>query len=164
MISCTQAVSFYLGHNTVRERFWMSHPRHVLWLASRHYPAILISERGSSSFSGSEDCSGLNMAWVPNKAVFLAPFAQFGSSTVMVMVSSLNTYIEAFFASMSTASWYAWTSAYFPEWDSYSSSSRLWSDWSSVASFYPPDDIVAQFNCCFVHCSVIFWCRCHYEW
>ena len=50
----------------------MSHTIHVLRLEIQPYPERLRSERGSSCFKGSEDCSGLNMAWMTNKAKFLA--------------------------------------------------------------------------------------------
>ena len=41
MVSCTQAVSFYLGKNALRERFWMYHPIHVLCPERQLSPAIL---------------------------------------------------------------------------------------------------------------------------
>ena len=72
MVSCTQAVFISLGNNTLRDRFWMSHPRHVLSSASQTSPKILRSERGSSLFSVSGEFSGLNMVWMTNKAAFLA--------------------------------------------------------------------------------------------
>ena len=72
LMSCTQDVYFYLGKNNLRYRVWMSHPSHVLRLEIQLYPERLRSERGSSCFKGSEDCSGLNMAWMTNKAKFLA--------------------------------------------------------------------------------------------
>ena len=71
MMSCTQAVYFSLGINTLRERVLMSQPRYVVCLASRPSPASLWSERGSLCFSVYEDCSGLNIVCMTNKAAFL---------------------------------------------------------------------------------------------
>ena len=67
---------------------------------------------GSSSFSGLEDCSGLNMVWMINKADFLVRSAHLGSSMVMVMISLIDPSIEASFASIPTDIWYACTSRY----------------------------------------------------
>ena len=86
LMSCNQYVSFYLGKNTLVEQVWIYQPRHVLSLASQHSTVRLRSERGSSSFSSSEDCSGLNMVWMTNKDVFLARSTHFGSQLVMVMM------------------------------------------------------------------------------
>ena len=83
----TQDVYFSLGRNTHRERVWISHPRKVLHPESWLSPASLRSDRGSSRFSGSEDCSGLNMVWMANKDAFLVLSNQHGLSMVMVMVS-----------------------------------------------------------------------------
>ena len=73
------------------------------------------------------------MTWTTNKAAFLVRSTHFGSSMVMVVISSMNPSIESSFASMSTVSWSAWTNGYCPRWHYNSSSSFLWGDCSSVA-------------------------------
>ena len=103
-MSCTQDVSFSLGRNNLRERVWMSQPRHVLCLSSWNSPASMRSERGSSRFISSKYCSGLNMVWMTNKAKVLVCYTKFESSMVMVMMSSMNPSIQAYFDLMSTAS------------------------------------------------------------
>ena len=50
------------------------------------------------------------MVFITNKAVFFARFTQNGSAMVVVMMSSINPSIDAFVASIFTASWYALTS------------------------------------------------------
>ena len=80
LMSCTQDVSFSLGRNNLRQQVWMSHPTHVLCLSSLPSPASLHSERGSSHFSGSGECSSLNIVWMINNADFLARSSQFESS------------------------------------------------------------------------------------
>ena len=70
LMYCAQAVSFHLGNNILIERFWMYQPRHVLHSASQPSPESFLSERGSSLFRGSKDCSGLNMVQMTNKAKF----------------------------------------------------------------------------------------------
>ena len=52
---------------------------------------------------------------------------------VIVIMSSMNSSIEAYFASKSTDSWSAWNSGSCPGCYSSSMSIFLWSDWSSVA-------------------------------
>ena len=64
----------------------------------------------------------------------MARSTQLGSSMVTEMMSSTNLPIEAFFASMSTASLPAWTSGSCTGWYSSSLSSCTWGDWSYVAS------------------------------
>ena len=64
----------------------MSHTIQVLCLSSQTSPARLWSERGKYRFSGFEDCSGINMVWMTNKAEFLTRSTQFGLSMVTVMV------------------------------------------------------------------------------
>ena len=99
LISCTQALYFPLGMNNRREQVHMSQPRQVLRSASCPYPTRLWSERGSSCFRGSYGYSGLNMVCMTNNAKFLMHFTQTGSSMVMMMMSSMNPYIDASFAS-----------------------------------------------------------------
>ena len=112
----------------------MLQTRHVLHSTNQPFTDSLRSERGSSCFSGSEDCSGLNMVWFTNNAEFLVHSNQIGSSMVMGMILLMNPYVEASLYFMSTAGMYACTSGSDPVWY-YSSLSRyLWGDWSSVAS------------------------------
>ena len=110
MMSCNHAISFYLIINTNRERVWMYQPIKFLRLARWTSTARVRSERGSSRFRGSLGCSGLNMVWMTNKSAFLARYTQHGSSMVMVMMSSMNSYIKASFSLIFTASWSALTS------------------------------------------------------
>ena len=79
LMSYNQDVSFSIGSNTRRERVWISHKKQVL--RSAGWPSLmsLWSERGSSRFSGSYGCSGLNMVWTTNKATFLALSTQYES-------------------------------------------------------------------------------------
>ena len=98
LMPCTQAVSLSCGMNTRTEPVWMSQPRHVLRLASWTSPTSLRSERGSYHFRGFLGCQGLNMVWMINKAAFSAHSTQCGLPMVMVMMSSMNTSIEASFA------------------------------------------------------------------
>ena len=67
------------------------------------------------------------------KAEVLARSTKFGSSVVMVMISSINPSIEASFALVSTSSSYAWTSGSCNGWYYSSLISCLWGDWSSIA-------------------------------
>ena len=50
------------------------------------------------------------MVWMVNKAVFLAHSTQHGSSVVMVMMSSMNPFIEPSFASIIISSFSSLTS------------------------------------------------------
>ena len=90
----------------------MSHPIKVLHLESCPYPDSLRIDRGSSRFNSSEECSGLNMVWMTNKATFLARSTQNRSSMVMAMMSLMNPSIEASFDYIFNASWSAWTIGY----------------------------------------------------
>ena len=74
----------------------MSCTQHILHSSSRPYPDILWSEKGSSRFSNSKECSSLNMVFMTNKDDFLARSNQLGSSMVMIIMSSTNPYIGAF--------------------------------------------------------------------
>ena len=47
------------------------------------------------------------MVWMINKYAFLARSTQCGLSMVMVMMTSMNSFIEAYFSSIFTASWSA---------------------------------------------------------
>ena len=134
MMSCNHAISFYLIINTNRERVWMYQPIKFLRLARWTSTARVRSERGSSRFRGSLGCSGLNMVWMTNKSAFLARYTQHGSSMVMVMMSSMNSYIKASFSLIFTASWSALTSE--SEACIYSSLGRkfLWGNWRFVTS------------------------------
>ena len=81
----------------------MSHPRHVLCLAGCTSPASFLKESLLSRFRGSDGCSGLNSVWMTNIAALFARSIQYSSSTVMVMMSSMNTSIDASVDLMSTA-------------------------------------------------------------
>ena len=81
----------------------MSHPRHVLCLASCPSPANFLKESGSSLFRGSDGCSDRKSVWMTNRAAFFARSIQCLSSTVMVIILSMNTPIDASVAVMSTA-------------------------------------------------------------
>ena len=93
LMSCTQAVTFSLGTDTLREQVCMSHPIHVFCLSSWPSLGSFWSEGGSSCFSIYEDCSGLNRVWMTNKDAFLVRSLQIGSSMTTVMMSSVNPYI-----------------------------------------------------------------------
>ena len=85
----------------------MSHPRHVLRLSSCSSPVSFLTESGLSSFRGSNGCSGWKSVWISNRAALLAQSIQCLSSTVMVMMSSMNTSIDVSEDVMSTAKRYA---------------------------------------------------------
>ena len=110
LIYFTRAVYFSLGSNTRRKPIWMSQPRQVLCFASWPSPASFWSEKRSYHFRVSLECSSLNMVWMTNKAAFFARSTQHQSSMVMVMISSMNIYAEASFASIFTSSCSALTS------------------------------------------------------
>ena len=81
----------------------MSHSRHVLCSSSFTYPASFLKKSGSSCFRGSDGCSGRNSVWMTNSAALFAHSIQFLSSTVIVMMSSMNPSIDAYMAVVSTA-------------------------------------------------------------
>ena len=82
----------------------MSHPIQTLGLSSGTSPESFHSERVSYCFVGLWVCSGLNMVWMTNMALFLTRSTQHGSSRVMVMISFMNPSIEASFDSIFTSS------------------------------------------------------------
>ena len=142
----------------------MSQPRHVFHLASRLSPDSLRVERGSSRFSSSEDCSGLNMVWMTKKSTFLAHSTQIGSSVVVVVImvmSLINSYIESSFASVSTTSVPAWTIGSGSGW--YSSSLIIF-PWGDLEFYSIPlpvlEEIISQVDSRFIYCSVIRQCGC----
>ena len=81
----------------------MSHPRHVLCSAIYPSPASFLKDSGSSHLRGSDGCSGRNSVWMTNRAALFARSIQCFSSTVMVMMSLMNTSIDSSVAVMSTA-------------------------------------------------------------
>ena len=102
-MSLTQDVCFSSVRNTLREWVFMSHPRHVLWLVSCPSPISFLKESGSSHFRGYDGCSGRNSVWMTNRAALFALSIQCYSLTIMVMMSSMNPYIDEYVAVMSTA-------------------------------------------------------------
>ena len=81
----------------------MSQPRHVFCSASCPSTASFLNESGSSSFSGSDGCSGQNSLWITNRSALLGRYIQWLSSIVMVMMSSMKPSIDASVAMISTA-------------------------------------------------------------
>ena len=81
----------------------MSQPRHVF--CSEIFPSAdsFLNESGSSCFRGSDECSGWNSVFMTNRAVLFARSIQCLSSTVMVMVSLINSFIDNSVAVISTA-------------------------------------------------------------
>ena len=102
-----QSVFFSSGRNNIIERVFMSHPRHGLCLASCPSPASFLKESGSSCFRSSDGCSGQNIVWMTNRATVFARSILCSSSTVIVMMLSMNPSIDASVAVMSTAKGYA---------------------------------------------------------
>ena len=86
---------------------FISHPRNVLCSASCPSPVIFLKDSGSSNFRGSDVCSGRKSVWMTNRATIFERFIQCSSLTVMVMMSSINPYIYAYVAVMSTDKGYA---------------------------------------------------------
>ena len=66
-------------------------------------PASFLEDIGSSSLRGSDGCSGQNSVWMTNRAALFACYIQCFLSTVMVMMSLMKSYIDAYVAVMSTA-------------------------------------------------------------
>ena len=87
----------------------MSQPRHVFCSAGCPSPASFLNASGSSSFRGSNGCSGQNSVWMTNRAALFERYIQWSSSTVMVMMSSMKTSIDASVAMISTAKGSAFT-------------------------------------------------------
>ena len=69
-------------------------------------PTSFLKESGLSCFRGSDGCSGRNSVWMTNRAAIFARSIQCSSSTVMVMMLSMNPSIDASVAVMSTAKGY----------------------------------------------------------
>ena len=89
----------------------MSQPRHVFCSASCPSPASLLNGSGLSRFRGSDGCSGRNSVWMTNRAALFSRSIQWSSSTVMVMMSSMNPSIDASVAMISTdkgSTFYRW--------------------------------------------------------
>ena len=102
-MSVVQAICFSSGSNTLRDLVFMYHPRHVLCSASCPSPAIFLKESVSYCFRGSDVCSGRNSVWMTNRAALFARSIQWSSSIIMVMMLSMNPYIDASVDVMSTA-------------------------------------------------------------
>ena len=81
----------------------MYHPSHFLCSASCTTPTSFLKESELSRFRGSDGCSGWNSVWMTNRAALFARSIQWSSSTVMVMMSSMNPSIDASVAVISTA-------------------------------------------------------------
>ena len=101
-ISVVQVVCFYSGINTLREWVFMSHPRHVLCSASCPSPASFLKESGLSHFRGYDGCIGRNSVWMTNRAALFVRSIQCSSSTLMVIMLSMNPSIDASVAVIST--------------------------------------------------------------
>ena len=82
---------------------FVSYPRHVFGSASCPYLVSFLKESGSSCFRGSDGCSGQKSVWMTHRASLFARSIQCFSSTVMVIMSSMNPSIDASVAVMSTA-------------------------------------------------------------
>ena len=80
----------------------MSHTRQVLSPDSFPSPESFLMESGLSRFSGSDACSGQNSVWMTNKAALFARSIQYLSSTVIVMMLSMNPSIYDSLALMFT--------------------------------------------------------------
>ena len=80
----------------------MSHPSHVLCSAIFPSPASFLKYSGLSSIRGSDVCIVRKSVWFTNRAAHFARSIQCSSSTVMVMMSSMNPSICASVAVMST--------------------------------------------------------------
>ena len=89
-MSVVQAVCFLSCRNSLREWVFMSHPRHVLCSASCPSPASFLKEIGSSSFRGSDGCSGRKSVWMTDRAALFAQSIKCLTSTVMVMMSLID--------------------------------------------------------------------------
>ena len=73
----------------------MSHPRHVLCLDSCNSPASFLKESGLSCFRGYDCCRGRTSVWMTNRAALFARSVQCLSSSVMVIMLSINPSIDA---------------------------------------------------------------------
>ena len=102
-MSMVQAVCFSSFRNTLRDWVFRAHPRHVLCSDSCPSPIILLKESGSSRFRWSYGYSGRKSVCTTNRAALFARSIQCLSSTVMVIMSSMNPSIHASVDVMSTA-------------------------------------------------------------
>ena len=101
-MSLVQTVCYCFGRNNLREWAFMYHPRHVLCSTSLPSPTIFLKDIGSSRFMGSDVYSGRKSVWMTNRSALFARSIQCSSSTVMVMMSSMNLSIYASVAVMYT--------------------------------------------------------------
>ena len=65
-------------------------------------PASFLNDIGSYHLRGSDGCSGWKSVWITNKASLFAQYIQFLSSTIIVIMSSMNPCIDASVSVMST--------------------------------------------------------------
>ena len=86
---------------------WWCPKRGIFCSAGCLYPINLLNESGSSCFRGSDGCSGRNSVCMTNRAALFAGSIHWASSTVMVLMSSMNPSIDAPVAMISTAKWSA---------------------------------------------------------
>ena len=81
----------------------MSHPRQVLRSSIFPSPAIFLRDSGLSRFSGSDNCSGQNSVWMTSKKSLFVNYIQYLLSTVMEIMSLMNTSIDDYLDSMFTS-------------------------------------------------------------
>ena len=81
----------------------MSHRRNIFCSASSPSPASFLKEIGSSRFRGSGGCCGEKSVRMTNRAAMFARSIQYLSSTVIVMMVSINSSIDDSVDVMSTA-------------------------------------------------------------
>ena len=103
----------------------MYKPRHALCSVIFTLPISFLKETGSSHFRGSDGCSGRNSVWMTSRSALFARYIQCLSSTIVVMMSSMNPSIDYFVAVISIINGYA-VARWFSDCCLFSCGSKYW--------------------------------------